>query len=136
MPQLLSLSRAARLANVSRAELQRRIQHGEIETFEGQVAASDLLRLYPRVSLDQDEAIERVERIKAAAVPRQRELDAVLPSPEVLVSRLRALGDTLVEKASALEAAETALEQIARRLTALADSPQEDIRSDLRETLA
>jgi len=136
MPQLLSLSRAARLANVSRAELQRRIQHGEIETFEGQVAASDLLRLYPRVSLDQDEAIERVERIKAAAVPRQRELDAVLPSPEVLVSRLRALGDTLVEKASALEAAETALEQIAGRLTALADSPQGDIRSGLRETLA
>jgi CDP-4-dehydro-6-deoxyglucose reductase len=136
MPQLLSLSRAARLANVSRAELQRRIRCGEIATFEGQVAASDLLRLYPRVSLDQDEAIERVERIKAAAVPRQHEIDAVLPSPEVLVSRLRALRDTLVEKASALEAAEAALEQVAERLTSLADSPQQAMRSGLRETLA
>jgi CDP-4-dehydro-6-deoxyglucose reductase len=135
MPQLLSLSRAARLANVSRAELQGRIRRGDIETFEGQVAASDLLRLYPTVSLDQHETIDRVERIKAAAVPRQRDIDAVLPSPEVLVSRLRALADTLVEKASALEAAERILQQLADRLNALVDSSHSDIGSGLRETI-
>ena len=52
MTDLLSLSRAARLAGVTRAELQRRIRRGEIQTFEGQVAVSDLLRVYPSVSLE------------------------------------------------------------------------------------
>ena len=50
MPQSLTLSRAARLAGVTRAELQRRIRLGDIETFEGEVVISDLLRVFPQVT--------------------------------------------------------------------------------------
>jgi CDP-4-dehydro-6-deoxyglucose reductase len=135
MRQLLTLSRAARLAEVSRAELQRRIRRGEIATFEGQVAVSDLLRLYPKVSLEHDEALERVEHIKAAAVPRTHEVDAVLPSPQVLVSRLRSLSDVLVEKVSALEAAERLLDGLAERLAALVESPDAGSDTKLREAI-
>jgi CDP-4-dehydro-6-deoxyglucose reductase len=135
MPQLLSLSRAARLAGVSRAELQRRIRRGEIETFEGQVEATDLLRLYPTVSLDQDEALDRVERIKAAAVPRSREIDAVLPSPQVLVSRLRTLSDVLVEKVSALATAEDLLKATAERLSTIRNRDAAAMGPLLDETL-
>lgn len=46
MTQLLSLSRSARLAGVTRAEIQRRIRRGELTTFEGEIAVSDLLRVF------------------------------------------------------------------------------------------
>jgi len=121
MHELLSLSRAARLADVSRAELQRRIRQGHIETFEGQVAISDLLRLYPTVRLDRDKGFERVESIKAAAVPRDQQSDAVLPDPQVLMSRLRSLAEVLVQKVTALDAAEELLDAVAERLAAMAD---------------
>lgn len=119
----LSLSRAARLAGVTRAEIQRRIRRGDIETFEGSVAVSDLLRLYPAVSLSNDEALERVERIKSEALPKSFDADAVLPSPQVLVSRLKKLSEMLVERLSALGAAHALLEQTSERLGALSQEP-------------
>ncbi len=120
----LSLSRAARLAGVTRAELQRRIRRGDLDTFEGAVAVSDLLRLYPAVSLSNDEALDRVERIKSDALPKSYDADAVLPSPQVLVSRLRGLSETLVERLSALAAAEALLDQVGARLADLAAVPE------------
>ena len=44
MPQLLSLSRAARLAGISRGELQAEIRQEAIPTFEGKIAVEDLLK--------------------------------------------------------------------------------------------
>jgi CDP-4-dehydro-6-deoxyglucose reductase len=122
MPELLTLSRAARLADVTRAELQRRIRQGDNETFGGQVAIRDLLRVYPTVRLDRDKGFERVESIKAAAVPRDQQADAVLPSPHVLMSRLRTLAEVLVQKVSALDAAEELLDALTLRLAAIADT--------------
>jgi len=133
----LSLSRAARLAGVTRAELQRRIRRGDIETFEGSVAVQDLLRLYPAVSLSNDEALERVERIKTQALPKSYDADAVLPSPQVLVSRLKRMSETLVERLSALSAANALLDQVAERLEALGRSPSADgLATDLADTRA
>jgi CDP-4-dehydro-6-deoxyglucose reductase len=133
----LSLSRAARLAGVTRAELQRRIRRGDIETFEGSVAAQDLLRLYPEVSLSNDEALERVERIKSEALPKSYDADAVLPSPQVLVSRLKRLSEVLVERLSALSAANALLEQVATRLEDLSRAPSPDgLATGLAETRA
>ncbi|MFB1487086.1 MULTISPECIES: 2Fe-2S iron-sulfur cluster-binding protein [unclassified Thiocapsa] len=130
----LSLSRAARLAGVTRAELQRRIRRGEIATFEGSVAVSDLLRAFPAVSLTDDAALERVERIKNDALPKTEGHDSALPSPQVLVSRLRAMSQTLVERMSALSAAEELLDQVGERLTTLADSAPAHIRSQACDT--
>lgn len=130
----LSLSRAARLAGVTRAELQRRIRRGEIDTFEGSVAVSDLLRAFPAVSLTDDAALERVERIKSDALPKTEGHDAALPEPQVLVARLRAMSKTLVERMSALSAAEDLLDQVGERMEALADSGPESIRGQACET--
>lgn len=52
MPQLLSLLRAARLVGVSRATLQRKIRGGELRTFEGMLAAEDLLHAHPEAKLE------------------------------------------------------------------------------------
>lgn len=136
MTNYLSLSRAARLAGVTRAEIQRRIRRGDIETFEGSVAVHDLLRIYPRVSLSDDEALERVELIRSQAVPRTEGLDAVLPSPQVLVSRLRSLSETLVNRISALRATEELLDALGERLTRIAQaSDPEAVRPQLQATL-
>ncbi len=132
----LTLSRAARLAGVTRGELQRRIRRGDVETFEGSVAVHDLLRLYPEVSLSNDEALERVERIRSEALPKSYDSDAVLPSPQVLVSRLKSLSTSLVEHLSALEATEGLLDRVGERLAELRDDPPETLAQALRETLA
>ena len=117
MTQLVSLSRAARLAGVTRAELQRRIRQGELSTFEGEIAVADLLRVYPSVSLEKTGKLEQVERIKAAALPRSHEADTALPSPEVLVARIRSLGQALARKAAQAEAQGALLDALRERLT-------------------
>lgn len=135
MTQLLSLSRAARLAGISRAEIQKRIRRGELTTFEGELAISDLLRVYPQVSLENDDALERVQQIKTHAVPKSHQGDTVLPSPEVLVSRLRALSAALTEKVSALEVAEDRLDQVTDQLAALSETAPEPVAARLRAIL-
>jgi CDP-4-dehydro-6-deoxyglucose reductase len=129
----LSLSRAARLAGVTRAELQRRIRRGEIETFEGTVAVEDLLRVYPAVSLTNDDALERVERIKRDALPKLDSGETVLPSPQVFLSRLRGLSKTLAERVAANEIADALLDQVGERLAALVTQSSERLPEALRE---
>lgn len=136
MTQLLSLSRAARLAGVTRSELQKRIRRGELTTFEGEIAAGDLLRVYPTVSLEESGDLERVERIKAAALPRTHQGDSILPSPQVLISRLKSLSEVLIEKAAALEAAEGVLTELDGRLAAMAGSADPDTAICTREIQA
>jgi CDP-4-dehydro-6-deoxyglucose reductase, E3 len=122
MTELVSLSRAARLAGVTRAELQRRIRSGEISTFEGEVAIADLLRAYPSVSLEKTGMLEQVERIKADALPRSHDADTALPSQEVLVVRIRALGQALARTVAQAEAQRALLDELRERLAGGADA--------------
>jgi len=87
MGHTLSLSRAARLAGVSRGVLQRQIREGALPSSDGQVASEDLARLYPSLDLEASGAFERVARIKEAAFGR-RVQERALPSQEVLAQRL------------------------------------------------
>ena len=96
MPQLLSLSRAARLVGTTRAILQTQIRNSALITFEGKIAITDLLRLYPDAKLENDEMLERVEHIKAKTSPKHREKPC-LPTPEILAERLTSLSYELVE---------------------------------------
>lgn len=136
MPQLLNLSRAARLAGVTRSELQKRIRRGEITTFEGEITVDDLLRVYPEVKLEKSGDLERVEHIKAAALPRSHQADSVLPSPQVLIARLKSMSKVLVQKAAALEAAEGILSDLDARLAAMAESVDADTAVCTRELQA
>ena len=120
MTQLLSLSRAARLAGVTRADLQKRIRRGDIKTFEGEVAVSDLLRVFPSVSLEKTGMLEQVEQIKTDAVPRSYDGDTTLPSPQVLVSRIKSLSEALVQKVALVDAQDELLDELRRRLDDIA----------------
>lgn len=68
MDRLLSLSQAARLVGVPRRLLQQHIQEGRIAAFEGQIRMSELLKAYPDADSDRSGMVEKVARIREAAL--------------------------------------------------------------------
>ena len=111
MPRLITLSRAARLVGVKRGALQKRIQAGELRTFEGELLLSDLLHAYPQTSVEDTSMIERVEQIMEQAV--NKIIRPAEDAPDILAARILVLGQELGEA-----------RQQARRYKALADDLQ------------
>ena len=136
MPQLLPLSRAARLAGVSRGALQVKIRSGELQTFEGKVKISDLVRVYPLVEMDSSPILERVEDIKAKARPRRQEDEFGLPTAEVLVQRLETLAQVFIETKADLYRSTELMGVVARRLETLAEGSGGDLWPQVRELTA
>jgi len=93
----LSLSRAARLVGVKRGTLQKRIQAGEIKTFEGDLSLEELLKAYPQTEYEDNAMIDRAARIKDAAINKVIHAEQVLPSSESLTARITKLSTELVE---------------------------------------
>ncbi|MCP3866587.1 MAG: 2Fe-2S iron-sulfur cluster binding domain-containing protein [Gammaproteobacteria bacterium] len=120
MPQFLNLSRAARLAGVTRGELQKKIRKGELKTFEGEVAVNDLLRVYPKAELEQNEMLDRVAMIKQRAMPKTRYGDGAQPVPKIIATRLDNLNTTLAQTKGALNAVEALIEGAVAKLKNLA----------------
>jgi CDP-4-dehydro-6-deoxyglucose reductase len=102
MSQLLTLSRAARLVGSTRGVLQKMIRDGELSTFEGMVTPQELLRVFPQARLEDDSALERLERLKEAAFA-SRLRERILPDPEVLAERLVDIGQELADTRAGLE---------------------------------
>ena len=116
MPQLLPLSRAARLAGVTRSELQKKLRDNDIETFEGKLTVSNLLAIYPDADLESDPVFERVQQIKADARPKRDYSDGWLPEPEVLMTRLKEINSVLMRTKSSLNYAEQLLKETLQRI--------------------
>ena len=115
MPQLLTLSRAARLVGITRGALQSRIKTGELAAFEGMVSAEDLLRAYPETRLDDNTAFERFAQIKDNAFSR-RVREHVLPKPEVLVARLTDMSRRLAQSEAGLDYYRSIVEHLQTKL--------------------
>ncbi len=111
MSQFLTLSRAARLVGATRGALQKRIKAGELATFEGMVAASDLRRVFPDAHLDEDSALERYALIRDAAYTR-RLRERILPDPEVLGARLMQISRDLASARGLVEQYQLLLERL------------------------
>ncbi|MCB1735278.1 MAG: 2Fe-2S iron-sulfur cluster binding domain-containing protein [Gammaproteobacteria bacterium] len=120
MPQLLPLSRAARLVGISRGALQKRIQDNELQTFEGAVRVSDLLRVFPDVKLQDDSAVERARQIREQAIPKTED-DAALPAPEVLAHRLSSVSGELTSARHELAHYSTLVHALRAQLVKLDD---------------
>lgn len=97
MPRLITLSRAARLVGVKRGVLQKRIQQGELRTFEGELLLSDLLHAYPQTTVEDTSMLERVEQIMEQAVNKINRPDDALPTSDALMTRIMALSQELAQ---------------------------------------
>ena len=87
MNELLPLSRAARTAGVSRTTLQAKIEAGELTSFEGMVRLADLIRVFPSARLQDAPEIQRMQRIKEAAINK--------PLPDDSPSEFESLRNTV-----------------------------------------
>ncbi len=132
--QLLSVSRAARLAGMSRAALQKEIHHGKLATFEGKVLLTDLLRMHPEAQVEDDTMLEKVEWIKAHAKPSRNRDKEYIPVPEVLKTRLTALSRDLIASRNQLKHANQTLTELRERLAQLETIPSSDWPAELMQT--
>ncbi|MDD4911879.1 MAG: 2Fe-2S iron-sulfur cluster-binding protein [Sideroxydans sp.] len=102
MDDLLSLNRAARLVGVSRSDLQKKIQNGEMNSFDGKVAVADLMLNYPSAQLEDTREFARIAQIKERAFGK-RVFERALPDAEVLAARITELSKTLAQSQSQLK---------------------------------
>lgn len=94
MTEMLSLTRAARLLGVTRAELQKKIRCGEMISHDGMVNVENLLACYPDAQLEDTAESRRVAQIKERAFGK-RVFERALPDAEVLAARITELSKTL-----------------------------------------
>lgn len=94
MSEMLSLTRAARLTGVTRAELQKKIQCGEMISHDGMVTVGNLLACYPDAQLEDTAEYRRVAQIKERAFGK-RVFERTLPDAEVLAARITELSKAL-----------------------------------------
>jgi CDP-4-dehydro-6-deoxyglucose reductase len=97
MSRLITLSRAARLVGVKRGTLQKRIQQGELRTFEGELLLSDLLHAYPQAEVEDNTMLDRVGTIMEQAVNKIIRPEEDKPDVDTLVSRILSLGRELAK---------------------------------------
>lgn len=133
MANLLSLSRAARLAGVARGALQRRIKEGELDSFDGMVDADELLRVFPDTQLEDVSELERVARIKDRAFGK-RVFERSLPDKEVLAARINEIGRELAQRNALVEAYQGILGRLMTRLAGVGQKG-DDAMAELREWL-
>ena len=126
MARLVSISRAAKLVGVSRGNLQRRIQDGELESFEGQLRLSDLAHAFPYVSLEDNTMLEKLERIiERAAIKARNRTPTMPPDMETLAARVNLVTEDLVEAKLEISIFYSIVDKLKARLNTLArEHPQ------------
>lgn len=117
MPQsLMSLSRAGRLVGVTRGALQKKIQLGELPSFDGMVTVDDLLAAYPGAQLEDNTEFERVSQIKERAFGK-RVFERALPEAEVLAARVTELGTALANSQAQVKRLNILLDRLRGKLS-------------------
>lgn len=122
MTERISVSKAARLAGVSRGTIQRAIRKGTFATFEGEVLVSDLRRIYPHVSLEDESVIERMTRIQEQAMHKATR--ATRPSDRDLLADVNRLRLELQDARDEVRHYEALVMELKQRLTRMQNDDQ------------
>ncbi|MFQ5757424.1 MAG: 2Fe-2S iron-sulfur cluster-binding protein [Acidiferrobacterales bacterium] len=120
-PQLLTLSRAARLMGVTRGALQKKIKNGELSAFEGMISLTELLNAYPdaEARVQDDSMLERVKRIKDNALTKVVQDRVILPHAQVLAARVTSLSQELAEANAQLDRYSSLVEEFRDKFSQL-----------------
>lgn len=132
MEHLLSLSRAARLVGVTRGALQKKIQNGEMPSFDGTVKVEDLLAAYPQAQLENDVEFERVRLIKERAFGK-RVFERALPAAEVLAARVTELSTALANSQTQVRQFNILLDRLRSKLGEIEDQCEAGMKHSLAE---
>ncbi len=136
MARLITLSRAARLVGVKRSTLQKRIRAGELHTFEGQLDLSELLRVYPQTEVEDSAMLERSDRIVEQALGRVVREQETLPDVHTLATRVAGLGHELAKASIQLRRYAGLINQIEKKIEALAASADDTAAAGYRQLAA
>ncbi|MCK5720476.1 MAG: hypothetical protein KAH84_11095 [Thiomargarita sp.] len=104
MAQLLTISNSASLVGVPRRTLQKQIRNGELVTFGGKIPISELLRIYPKMRLENKVILAKEELVKPKEVihtPKEKITGQT--NPTILANRLAILKKELVATQSELK---------------------------------
>ena len=123
--RFLSLSQAARLAGIKRRTLQKRIQDGDILTFEGMVSLEELLKAYPQTEIEDNTMIEHSKHIKHAAYNKLLHDASSVPDSEILSTRVTALSQELNETRSVAKKYVEIVDSLKTRLGSLEANEQQ-----------
>ena len=135
MPKLLSISRAARLAGVTRSEIQNKIREEDVNTFEGKLTMDLLLEIYPHIDIEADSTLDRIQHIKANARPKSSYSDGWVPDPDMLKRRLKELHRALVHTKSTLNASEILVEDALDELLRSVEGPEERRQNSVKQCI-
>jgi len=115
MEHQLNLARAAKLAGVSRREIQRQIQQGHLQVFEGDVKISELQQLYPEIRMHHQRELDRVQRIRNNAVFKLQ--SDSLPPEYLLAEQVNRLSRELNDAQAQIESYQQLVMEMNQRLT-------------------
>jgi len=118
--KLLSLSRAARLVGQSRGALQKQIQDGGLTSFEGKIDLDELSRLYPKIELEDNSMLEKVEEIIERARFKARNRPSATPDRETLAARVSLLSDELAQARLEISNHNILMEKLRSKLNGMA----------------
>jgi len=127
MNALLTVTRAARLVGVTRAVLQKKIQSGEMISFDGKVTVESLLVCYPDAQLEDNAEFTRLEKIRELAFGK-RVFERALPDVEVLASRLAELSKILADNQEQVSQFNKLLNKLWDKLDAIKEQANADTR--------
>jgi CDP-4-dehydro-6-deoxyglucose reductase len=129
MPQILmSLSRAGRLVGVTRGALQKKIQNGELSSFDGMVTVDDLLAAYPDAQLEDNTEFDRVSYIKERAFGK-RVFERALPEAEVLAARVTELSMTLANSQTQVRQLNILLDRLRGKLSEIEEQCKDEAKA-------
>ena len=133
MDHLLNLSKAAKLAGVSRRTIQEKIQDGYLETFEGHVRLSALIKVYPDVDPEASAMLERVERLQNNAMNKYNPDE--MNNESVSAGRIHRLQVELIDVRAELDSYKVLTAEIQERLTAMRERCERKERQMLQALL-
>lgn len=119
MNRYVNVSTAARLAGVSRGNIQKRIRAGELSTFEGKVSEEELTRVYPQVEIEDNAVLERMDRIQRNAI--NKNLPNETPKEQVVAGELDRLRLELADANAEIQRYRELVLTLKQRLTEIQD---------------
>jgi CDP-4-dehydro-6-deoxyglucose reductase, E3 len=135
MSDLLSLTRAARLVGVTRAALQKKIQVGELISFDGMVTVENLLGSYPDAQLEDNVEFKRISQIKERAFGK-RVFEYVLPDAEVLAARITELSKTLTNSQGQVKQFNVLLDKLWDKFSEIESQSNNEVRTAMENLKA